>query len=113
MPQKSARLDAANNYAVLTCCSATVLLPVSLAFEGTGAFEEMRRLITTTSDASGLLRRMVVCGALYYSYNEVGSLSSRVNSRTAASAHLNGSVRARPRRWAFGCSTSRARCRKR
>ena len=31
-----------------------------------GAFEEMRRLITTTSDASGLLRRMVVCGEFVF-----------------------------------------------
>ena len=106
MPQKSARLDAANNYAVLTCCSATVLLPVSLAFEGTGAFEEMRRLITTTSDASGLLRRMVVCGALYYSYNEVSSLSLRGKSRTPGCARKGVNTRARAR--ADGLSSARS-----
>ena len=63
-------LDAANTYALLTCCSASVLLLPALAAEGATAAASAAAL-----DAAArvdLAKRLLTCGGFYYAYNEMG-----------------------------------------
>ena len=71
-PELKARhnLDAANNYAVLTCCSTAVLLVPSLVHEGGGALAAFGALGSGAAQTR-MARDAVLCGLLYYAYNEV------------------------------------------
>ena len=63
-------LDAANTYALLTCCSASVLLLPAVATEGASAAATAAAL-----DAAArvdLAKRLLTCGGFYYAYNEMG-----------------------------------------
>lgn len=61
-------LHAANNYGVLTCCSTAVLFLPSLIGEGRPAFEALCAM----EDPLAFSRHLLLCGFLYYGYNEMG-----------------------------------------
>jgi len=62
-------LDAANTYAVLTCCSAALLLVPSVLAEGPAAWATLR---ASADGGRHLATRLVLCGVYYYAYNECG-----------------------------------------
>jgi solute carrier family 35, member E1 len=79
-------LDAQNLYAVLTAMSTILLIPLTLAIEGTGFFTAFKTIVNkgefTTKALSGLL---LLGGASYYAYNEVAFLAlGKVNPVTHA-----------------------------
>jgi solute carrier family 35 protein E1 len=79
-------LDAQNLYAVLTAMSTIILIPLMLAFEGTGMFKAFGDVVAagdfTKKSLAGLL---ALGGASYYAYNEVAFLAlGKVNPVTHA-----------------------------
>jgi len=85
--KKEANLDAANNYALLTCCSAAVLFLPSMLAEGPQALASFEAL---GSGRLAFARELLVCGGFYYAYNEMGfrvlDLLSPVSAAIANSA---------------------------
>lgn len=67
--KKERNLFAANNYALLTCCSATVLAAPSLIAEGPQAFAALSAMGPA---ALPFIKELLVCGGFYYAYNEMG-----------------------------------------
>lgn len=66
--KRERNLDAANNYGVLTCCSSALLLLPSFLGEGAPALEAFASM----EDPLFLARQLILCGFLYYGYNEMG-----------------------------------------
>mmetsp|Transcript_9119 Transcript_9119/g.20609 ORF Transcript_9119/g.20609 Transcript_9119/m.20609 type:complete len:386 (-) Transcript_9119:247-1404(-) len=65
-------LDAQNLYAVLTAISALILIPLTLAVEGTGFFPAFKAAVATGSFTNKSLSTLLaLSGASYYLYNEV------------------------------------------
>mmetsp|Transcript_63499 Transcript_63499/g.141612 ORF Transcript_63499/g.141612 Transcript_63499/m.141612 type:complete len:110 (-) Transcript_63499:761-1090(-) len=62
-------LDAVNTYGVLTCCSAVLLLPPVMLIEGGAAWATV---VAAEDIGMQLMRDMLLCGFLYYAYNECG-----------------------------------------
>lgn len=79
-------LDAQNLYAVLTAMSAMVLIPVTLAIEGTGFFSAFKNLVAAGEFTNkSLATLLALSGATYYAYNEVAFLAlGKVNPVTHA-----------------------------
>mmetsp|Transcript_2593 Transcript_2593/g.3465 ORF Transcript_2593/g.3465 Transcript_2593/m.3465 type:complete len:382 (+) Transcript_2593:39-1184(+) len=79
-------LDAQNLYAVLTALSCLVLIPLTLAIEGTGFFTAFKEIVAKgdfTNKSLSML--MALSGATYYAYNEVAFLAlGKVNPVTHA-----------------------------
>lgn len=67
--KKERKLDAANNYALLTCCSSVVLLLPSLVSEGAPAASAIAAM---GDQKASFLKSLFGCGAFYYAYNEMG-----------------------------------------
>lgn len=67
--KKDRNLNPANNYAVLTCCSASVLLLPSFIAEGPKALADLAALGPARV---GFILEAIGCGMLYYMYNEMG-----------------------------------------
>ncbi|KAJ1447568.1 triose-phosphate transporter family-domain-containing protein [Pelagophyceae sp. CCMP2097] len=66
--KKEHNLDAANNYALLTCCSAALLAIPSFLGEGPAAIAAIRAM----DNPLGFLGQLLTCGFFYYGYNEMG-----------------------------------------
>ena len=79
-------LDAQNLYAVLTAMSTVILIPMMLAFEGTGMFSAFKDIVATGEfTQKGLAMLLALGGASYYAYNEVAFLAlGKVNPVTHA-----------------------------
>ena len=79
-------LDAQNLYAVLTAMSTLILIPMMLAFEGTGMFSAFKDIVATGEfTQKGLAMLLALGGASYYAYNEVAFLAlGKVNPVTHA-----------------------------
>lgn len=79
-------LDAQNLYAVLTAISTLILIPLTLAFEGTSFFSAFKALVDTGDFTSKSLSTLLALGgASYYAYNEVAFLAlGKVNPVTHA-----------------------------
>lgn len=79
-------LDAQNLYAVLTAMATCVLIPMTLAIEGTAFFTAFKTLVANgdfTNKALGML--LGLGGMSYYAYNEVAFLAlGKVNPVTHA-----------------------------
>lgn len=79
-------LDAQNLYAVLTAISTLVLIPITLALEGTGFFGAFQKVVAEGAfTKKALATLMFLSGASYYAYNEVAFLAlGKVNPVTHA-----------------------------
>jgi solute carrier family 35 protein E1 len=79
-------LDAQNLYAVLTAMAAAVLIPLTLAVEGTGFFSAFKTLVANGDFTNKALAMLLgLGGATYYAYNEVAFLAlGKVNPVTHA-----------------------------
>jgi len=79
-------LDAQNLYAVLTAMSTCILIPLTLAMEGTGFFPAFDKLVAAGDFTSKSLASLLALGgATYYAYNEVAFLAlGKVNPVTHA-----------------------------
>ena len=79
-------LDAQNLYAVLTAMSTLILIPLTLALEGTGAFTAFNKVVKTGKyTQKGLSLLLALSGMTYYAYNEVAFLAlGKVNPVTHA-----------------------------
>ena len=79
-------LDAQNLYAVLTLMSTLILIPISLALEGTGMFKEFGSVVKAGKfTRQSLATLLALSGASYYAYNEVAFLAlGKVNPVTHA-----------------------------
>ena len=79
-------LDAQNLYAVLTAMSTLILVPLMLAFEGTGMFKAFSDVVAAGDfTQKGLAMLLALGGASYYAYNEVAFLAlGKVNPVTHA-----------------------------
>jgi len=79
-------LDAQNLYAVLTAMSTAVLIPLMLAFEGTGMFKAIGDVVASGEYTKKSLAALLgLGGATYYAYNEVAFLAlGKVNPVTHA-----------------------------
>jgi len=79
-------LDAQNLYAVLTAMSTLVLIPLSLAIEGTGFFSAFNEAVAGEAfTKKSLSILLALSGATYYAYNEVAFLAlGKVNAVTHA-----------------------------
>lgn len=79
-------LDAQNLYAVLTAMSTLILIPMTLAIEGTGVLKVMSDLIASGAETkSSIATLLALAGASYYAYNEVAFLAlGKVNPVTHA-----------------------------
>jgi len=79
-------LDAQNLYAVLTGLSTIILIPLMLAFEGTGFFPAAKAIIDSGEFTKKSLSILIaLSGATYYAYNEVAFLAlGKVNPVTHA-----------------------------
>jgi len=79
-------LDAQNLYAVLTAMSTLLLVPTTLAIEGTGFLPAFRAAVAGGSFTNkSLSTLMLLSGATYYLYNEVAFLAlGKVNPVTHA-----------------------------
>ena len=79
-------LDAQNLYAVLTAMSTAILIPLTLALEGTGAFSAFGKVVSTGKyTQKGLSLLLAMSGLTYYAYNEVAFLAlGKVNPVTHA-----------------------------
>lgn len=79
-------LDAQNLYAVLTAMSTVILIPMMLAFEGTGFFPAFNKAVASGEfTKKGLATLLALSGASYYAYNEVAFLAlGKVNPVTHA-----------------------------
>merc|ERR1719162_2705730 len=82
-------LDAKNQYAVLTAISTAILIPLTLAIEGTGFFSAFKSVVEAGAHTTKSLSTLLALGGLsYYAYNEYGSLAlGQVNSVTHAVAN--------------------------
>jgi solute carrier family 35 protein E1 len=85
--KKDANLHAANNYALLTCCSASVLFLPSMLAEGPQALASFAAM---GPSRFAFAQDLLVCGGFYYAYNEMGfrvlDLLSPVSAAIANSA---------------------------
>jgi solute carrier family 35 protein E1 len=79
-------MDAQNLYAVLTAMSTLLLIPLTLAIEGTGCFKAFSKVVATGKfTQSGLALLLAMSGMTYYAYNEVAFLAlGKVNPVTHA-----------------------------
>lgn len=79
-------LDAQNLYAVLTAMSTAILIPLTLALEGTGCFSAFGKVVASGKFTSrGLSLLLAMSGLTYYAYNEVAFLAlGKVNPVTHA-----------------------------
>jgi solute carrier family 35 protein E1 len=79
-------LDAQNLYAVLTLMSTMILVPLTLAVEGTSCFKAMNVAIAAEEfTKKSLATLLALGGATYYAYNEVAFLAlGKVNPVTHA-----------------------------
>lgn len=79
-------LDAQNLYAVLTAMSTLILIPMFLAFEGTGFFSAFSKVVAGGAYTNkSLATLLALSGASYYAYNEVAFLAlGKVNPVTHA-----------------------------
>mmetsp|Transcript_2567 Transcript_2567/g.7126 ORF Transcript_2567/g.7126 Transcript_2567/m.7126 type:complete len:382 (-) Transcript_2567:83-1228(-) len=79
-------MDAQNLYAVLTAISTAVLIPITLALEGTGFFSAFKGVVAKGDFTNkALASLMFLSGATYYAYNEVAFLAlGKVNPVTHA-----------------------------
>lgn len=79
-------LDEQNLYAVLTAMSTLVLIPMMLAFEGTGMFKAFGDVVASGDYTKKALATLLgLGGASYYAYNEVAFLAlGKVNPVTHA-----------------------------
>merc|ERR1719469_1416235 len=79
-------LDAQNLYAVLTAMSTVILIPLMLAFEGTGLFTAFKGVVKAGQFTNKSLATLLgLSGACYYAYNEVAFLAlGKVNPVTHA-----------------------------
>lgn len=79
-------LDAQNLYAVLTAMSTVILIPLALAFEGTGLFTSFKSVVEAGDFTNkSLATLLALSGASYYAYNEVAFLAlGKVNPVTHA-----------------------------
>jgi solute carrier family 35 protein E1 len=79
-------LDAQNLYAVLTAMSTVALIPMMLAFEGTGFFSAFKSAVAAGKFTNQSLATLLALGgATYYAYNEVAFLAlGKVNPVTHA-----------------------------
>lgn len=79
-------LDAQNLYAVLTAMSSLILIPATLAIEGTGFFKGFRDVVAAGDfTQKSLATLLALGGASYYAYNEVAFLAlGKVNPVTHA-----------------------------
>jgi len=84
--QLGENLDAQNLYAVLTAISTCVLIPITLALEGTGFFTAFKGVVAKGDFTNkALATLMFLSGATYYAYNEVAFLAlGKVNPVTHA-----------------------------
>merc|ERR1719162_1630558 len=82
-------LDAKNQYAVLTAISTAILIPLTLAIEGTGFFSAFKSVVEAGAHTTKSLSTLLALGGLsYYAYNEYGFLAlGQVNSVTHAVAN--------------------------
>lgn len=65
-------LDAQNLYAVLTAMSSLILIPMTLAVEGTGFFPAFKEAVSSGAFTNKSLSTLLaLSGATYYLYNEV------------------------------------------
>ena len=67
--KKERRLGAANNYALLTCCSSAVLFLPSLLLDGKNSLQTFNAM---GADKLGFSQELLICGMMYYAYNEMG-----------------------------------------
>jgi len=79
-------LDAQNLYAVLTAISTVILIPLTLAIEGTNFLPAFKALVDSGDFTSKSLSTLLaLSGASYYAYNEVAFLAlGKVNPVTHA-----------------------------
>jgi solute carrier family 35 protein E1 len=79
-------LDAQNLYAVLTAMSTLILIPLTLAMEGTGAVSAFGKVVSSGKyTQKGLSMLLALSGITYYAYNEVAFLAlGKVNPVTHA-----------------------------
>lgn len=85
--KRDSNLGAANNYALLTCCSSAVLLLPSMLAEGPAAAASFASM---GPQRLAFAKDLLVCGGFYYAYNEMGfrvlDLLSPVSQAIANSA---------------------------
>merc|ERR1711966_251332 len=78
-------LDAQNLYAVLTALSTLILIPMTLAMEGTAFLPAFKAAVADGAFTNRSLSALLLRGATYYLYNEVAFLAlGKVNPVTHA-----------------------------